>query len=114
MENKPKKGPGRPRKNPPVPNAVAEGASVPADVSGDGETGDGRVEAQAVDGGSGEVLDWAEFVAVIKAKHSLKHQIRTAWHPDPRSDLITTEQGNIRVLTGDSFYQINTAETFKI
>lgn len=52
--------------------------------------------------------------ALVRSKHSHSHQIVTVWHPLPRGEIVDTDHGNVRVLTGPTAYQLATGELIEI
>lgn len=114
MEEITRKRPGRPRKA--LADAVsgAEAGTDASDDAGDGQVSDAGPAAPADAGGPGEKLDWPGLAAHIRALHGPEHQIATVWHPQAYGDVLDTQLGNVRVLTGAHAYQLATGEIIEI
>lgn len=110
MEEQPSKRRGRPRKSLDLPNAIEEGADASSIDSGDGEAGAVGATAPANTAGQGE--GWLGFVDRVKA--CTHDGLRHVYHPNPESELILRDNGNLNVFTGDIKGQLNTGEFIEI
>ncbi len=112
MENQPRKGPGRPRKDLAVSNAAQEGGDPSENDTGDGETRPVGTTAQANPARQDE--SWAQFHERIRVLTYQEPRLRNVWHPKPEHNLVVAENGSINVFKGDYKGQLNTGEFIEI
>lgn len=104
---------GRPRKNIPVPQPIAEGESASSLNIGDWQVSGAGIETQANAIRPGE--GWADFVDRVIALHRTSGwALRHVWHACPMQGVIEHENGSIVVSQGESKAYLNTGEFVEI
>lgn len=114
MEEITSKRPGRSRESVAVANAASEGADLPAIDDGVGDIGPEGTATQAEPERPSAGLSWDELVALVTAKQSITSCIACVSHPDAVGEILQANQGNMRVVKGDAFYQYSTGEKVAI
>ena len=110
MDEQPRKRLGRPRKVVDIPNAVEEGADASNNDIGNGQVSPVGDSAPANPVRQGE--GWSGFVAGVMA---CKHPgLRNVYHPNPETEIIIRDNGNLNVFVGDIKGQLNTGEFIEI
>ena len=100
---------GRPRKTVADAIDVEQAGSDVADDIGLGQAVNEGSGIQAVDGGTREVPDWDTLKSTVRSMYK-KTPVSTVWHPESQGDLLDTIWGNVRVLKGESAYQLASGE----
>ena len=97
MEEQSRPRRGRPRKVVDVPATAEQAESQPNQHDGNGEAG-------AVGNGAQVRVappdDWSVYASRVIARQMSVGDVRTIWHPVPPTDILLTDNGNIRVLMG--------------
>lgn len=114
MEEVTRKRLGRPRKIVAVANAATEGADLPSIDDGVGDIGPEGTATQAESERPSAGLSWDELVTLVTAKQSITACIACVSHPDAVGEILHANQGNMRVVKGDAFYQYSTGEKVAI
>ena len=108
MDEQPSKRRGRPRKGLPVPDESAQGKGVDDVSDGNREAGRTGSEPQAHTSGAGQ--GWDEFVSRVTELFKTEPRLRNVWHPEPKTDIVVTDNGSINVFQGLYKGQLNTGE----
>jgi hypothetical protein len=90
-------------------NRQAEGDNAASD--GNRDAGGTRTTAQTDISGEGQRNSW---LGLKKAVIEEKSTVATAWHPIAREAIIGTNNSDVRVLVGESAYQLSTGEMIKL
>lgn len=98
---------GRQRKAVSDDKVTGKGSHEPAISNGDGQASSNGSQPTAKANGISKKVDWRGLVDAVNAHSGI---VSTAWHPEPKSELIGTNASDVRVLVGEPAYQLSTGE----
>lgn len=96
-----------------VLNARPVGESTSHDAANDGirEIGKSQPGVQENDAGKGQGCSFGALVEAVKNESRL---VATCWHPKPTANLVSRNDCDVRVLTGEAAYQLSSGAIVRL